>query len=317
MANEAAAPKLAPPWWADLLCGAVGGCVGIAIGHPFDTIKVRLQANVFGADANALKCLRMSVQQEGVRSLFAGLASPIVGNVPMQAITFGVYGNALRWIENEDEHVSQSSVSAKPVIWNVFVAGHLAGLVQLPVVVPAEHFKIALQNQRRAKDGSAHYRSSLHYAKEVYRQTGPRGLFKGFNATAARDFYCLAFGVYYVAYEATRQFISTGSVRWHGGIADADTEQVRELSPLSTWLAGGIAGCATWTVAYPFDVIKSRVQAVSPMDQMRTPWVDVARQIYREAGVRGFTRGYGTTMARCFPVNGATFLIYEACLSLL
>ena len=40
MANEAAAPKLAPPWWADLLCGAVGGCVGIAIGHPFDTIKV-------------------------------------------------------------------------------------------------------------------------------------------------------------------------------------------------------------------------------------------------------------------------------------
>ena len=42
------------------------------------------------------------------------------------------------------------------------------GLVQLPVVVPAEHFKIALQNQRRAKDGSAHYRSSLHYAKEVY-----------------------------------------------------------------------------------------------------------------------------------------------------
>ena len=52
--------------------------------------------------------------------------------------------------------------------------------------------------------------------------------------------YCLAFGVYYVAYEATRQFISTGSVRWHGGIADADTEQVRELSPLSTWLAGGV-----------------------------------------------------------------------------
>ena len=31
------------PYWHDFLAGYVGGVCGVVIGHPFDTVKIRLQ----------------------------------------------------------------------------------------------------------------------------------------------------------------------------------------------------------------------------------------------------------------------------------
>jgi len=83
----------------------------------------------------------------------------------------------------------------------------------------------------------------------------------------------------------------------------------------ANFLAGGFCAFSYWTLAMPADNIKSRVQGAS----LQTPvsLSEAARTIYREAGFRGFYRGYGVCMLRAFPTNaGATFM-YEALLRLL
>lgn len=48
----------------DLTAGTIGGCAGIVVGQPFDTIKVRLQASQ--RYSGPVDCLRRTVSSEGV-----------------------------------------------------------------------------------------------------------------------------------------------------------------------------------------------------------------------------------------------------------
>jgi len=104
------------------------------------------------------------------------------------------------------------------------------------------------------------------------------------------------------------------------------------LSRPSGWapllLAGGAAGILGWLGTFPFDVLKTRMQA-----QIQTQDVDaqhqraaragtsssssssslwrVARELYAEAGARGFWRGLAPTIVRAVPVNMAVFGTFE------
>jgi hypothetical protein len=78
---------------------------------------------------------------------------------------------------------------------------------------------------------------------------------------------------------------------------------------LPTLIAGGLAGCASWLVIYPVDVVKSHVQTGSTGGS--TNGLTVARELYRQYGIRAFTRGLGVTMLRAFPVNATVFYALE------
>jgi solute carrier family 25 carnitine/acylcarnitine transporter 20/29 len=84
----------------------------------------------------------------------------------------------------------------------------------------------------------------------------------------------------------------------------------------SAVLYGVAAGWAMWLTSFPLDVLKSRAQTDgfrSQGDKRRYHGVaDIARQIYRDQGVKGFFRGLAPTLIRSPFVNGATFGVYEA-----
>jgi solute carrier family 25 carnitine/acylcarnitine transporter 20/29 len=84
---------------------------------------------------------------------------------------------------------------------------------------------------------------------------------------------------------------------------------------IANFLAGGFSAFSYWTFAMPADNVKSRVQGASLQAPVSVS--EAARTIYREAGFRGFYRGFGVCMIRAFPTNaGATFM-YEALMRLL
>lgn len=74
---------------------------------------------------------------------------------------------------------------------------------------------------------------------------------------------------------------------------------------------------------YPLDVIKSRLQTDGLPSQAGTPAkkyagaVDCARQLWKEAGVKGFFRGLTPTMIRSPVVNGVTFAVFETTMRLI
>ncbi len=84
-------------------------------------------------------------------------------------------------------------------------------------------------------------------------------------------------------------------------------------------LAGGAAGVIGWVATFPFDVLKTRMQAHLPLrDAMASAeaqaagstW-STARAMYAESGSRVFWRGLAPTLVRAVPVNMAVFGTFE------
>lgn len=61
----------------DMKSGVCAGISQVLVGHPFDTLKVRLQTD--GHSTTPLKYLRVMLRTEGPLSLYKGLTPPLVG----------------------------------------------------------------------------------------------------------------------------------------------------------------------------------------------------------------------------------------------
>lgn len=80
-------------------------------------------------------------------------------------------------------------------------------------------------------------------------------------------------------------------------------------------VAGGFAGIASWAVATPLDVIKSRMQMGGLKHRVYRGVLDCMVSSARQEGLGVFFRGLTINSARAFPVNAVTFLTYEYLLS--
>jgi hypothetical protein len=66
----------------DVLFGSIAGVVGKMIEYPFDTIKVRLQAQPDTLPlryTGPLDCLKQSLHHDGFAGLYRGISAPLVG----------------------------------------------------------------------------------------------------------------------------------------------------------------------------------------------------------------------------------------------
>ncbi|KAI5767806.1 SLC25A29 [Gulo gulo luscus] len=263
----------------DFLAGCAGGVAGVLVGHPFDTVKVRLQVQSPEKPQyrGTLHCFQSIIKQESVLGLYKGLGSPLMGLTFINALVFGVQGNTLRAL-GQDTPLHQ------------FVAGAAAGAIQCVICCPMELAKTRLQVQDAGP--ARPYRGSLHCLAHIYRREGLRGVNRGMGSTLLRE--TPSFGVYFLAYDVLTRAL---------GCEPGEPLLVPKLL-----LAGGTSGILSWLSTYPVDVVKSRLQADGLRGAPRYGgFVDCVRQSYRAEGWRVFTRGLASTLLRAFPVNAATF----------
>ncbi|EFN53292.1 hypothetical protein CHLNCDRAFT_53838 [Chlorella variabilis] len=144
--------------------------------------------------------------------------------------------------------------------------------------------------------GAPGYVDPLALLASILRSEGPRGLYRGTAITCIRDF--PSHGVYFAVYEACRELFEPGS---RAGGSD---------SAAALWVAGGLAGTLSWLSVYPFDVVKTRMQAAAASQS-------VYAGSHAAEGAQAFFRGLTTTLGRAFLVNGAIFTAYEVAHKLL
>jgi solute carrier family 25 carnitine/acylcarnitine transporter 20/29 len=308
-------PRESHHWSHDVLdfaAGTVGGAAGIAVGHPFDTIKVRLQNDSAKAFAGPTDAFRRTLRREGVRGLFKGIEAPLISSLPIQALVFGVYGVSLRRIgqytqDGLDPANGLPNSDLQP-IWHHVAAGTMTGAVQTPMLAASDYAKILMQNQFeptaqvKAQKGAASpkvlYTSSVDVARRVYREHGLRTTFRGTAVTLLRD---ITYGQYFGQYEwMKRRFIGT---------SEASSTRAAACA-----LAGGISGLTAWFMIYPLDVIKTRIQSQPAASPPLRIWPTARQMAAEEPGFKAFTRGLGVTLVRSFPVNVVTFFMYETVL---
>uniref|UniRef100_A0A6U4RVQ6 Mitochondrial carrier protein n=1 Tax=Hemiselmis andersenii TaxID=464988 RepID=A0A6U4RVQ6_HEMAN len=302
----------------DFAAGCAGGCVGVFVGHPFDTIKTRMQ---YGSGTSAATLFRQQMKREGIRSLAKGIETPLIGNVPVQAIVFGTYGAILRRL---GAHYGDGLNGEDQPIWQHVAAGAGAGIFQAPAVTVAEYCKTQMQLQIETKSrqevktsaggtrqvsnsggvGKAPkvlYANSLDCASYVVRHHGPQAIFRGLCITLIRD---VTYGQWFGQYEWTKRWLMRGH------------EAESPLFPIYSALAGGVAGVCGWVIIFPVDSVKTRIQA-RQASEPTYKIADCLRTMAREEPMgRAFTRGLGVCLVRALPVNAVTFLTYEGVMAL-
>lgn len=273
----------------DFFAGCLGGWAGVVVGHPFDTVKVRLQTQVAVKYTGTVDCFAQIIKQETTYGLFKGMTSPMLGLGFINAIIFGVHGNLMKRLD--------------PTWRSQVISGAISGFAQSIVCSPMELAKTRLQVQGRGEiykhlyfedtASQVKYKGSLDCLYKIFQSEGLRGCYRGMSLTLLRD--VPAFAVYFGTYDRLCQLQSESGDSYSG-------LQTRHL-----FLAGGLSGMASWFVTYSVDLLKSRYQAdgVGPKHEYCSV-MDCARKTYQREGLRAFFRGLDTALIRAFPTNAAT-----------
>lgn len=146
------------------------------------------------------------------------------------------------------------------------------------------------------RTSSSRYRGTIDCIRKIYKTSGSRGLFQGINPLFLRD--VPGFLTYFASYEVLLDLLSQRKSRV-------------DVGPLATVFAGGLAGMIAWASTFPFDVIKSRMQADGNNGIfLYKGAVDCFVQGYKTSGVRSLFSGLGPTLLRAFPTNAVIFSVY-------
>ncbi|RYG67400.1 MC/SLC25 family protein, partial [archaeon] len=132
---------------------------------------------------------------------------------------------------------------------NTYVAGCAGGILQCLVLVPSDVVKCSmqansLQPEANGSTGNA-LQQTLQCCTQIYRAEGLRGFYRGFGITALRE--APSIGLYFFAYKFAREALTK-------------LQGLEAPSTSAIMLAGGFAGALSWSVIYPFDVIKTNMQ---------------------------------------------------------
>ena len=244
------------PVFTNALASAAAGCVGRVCTHPLDVAKARIQYQdpgvVIPPYKSALDVLRRTSRTEGIRGLYRGFGAVMVGGVPATVVYLCSYDLAK---EKLSKATGSTDKGGNFVVH--FSAGMIAESISCIVFVPVDVIKERLQVQHPlnekatvAGDVLPNYKNSYDALKQISRQEGFSGIYRGYMATLA------SFGpfsaLYFVFYENLKCRIRN----YLGAHTNADIP--------FPWLVSSSASAgalASW-ITSPIDMAKLRLQYV-------------------------------------------------------
>ncbi|EKF30783.1 mitochondrial carrier protein, putative [Trypanosoma cruzi marinkellei] len=276
---------MAEEYFHTFVAGTFSGVVGVLLEYPLDTIKVRLQA--YGSLYRGyLDCAARLFKKEGILSFYHGVSTRFVGSGFEHAVVFSFYKWTLRQVGADEYH---------PLAWQIVLGGVGGGVASTVFLTPLELVKCHLQVANMLPAGQREYHGVTDCTVKILRRGGVTALYKGGVAMLAREVPGTA--AYCGTYDKVKEFLTP-----LGG-------STAELSPWRLMFAGGCSGVAFWTVFFPADVVKTRMQ----VDPVFSQWSfgKALRVLYAEGGMRALYCGWSLTAVRSFPSNAAIFATYD------
>jgi len=297
-------PVLSSEATKQVLSGSVAGISATIVVHPLDTIRTRLQtAEVSGAKySGALDCAVKTLRYEGWKALYKGIWSPLMAQAVYKAVIFTTYNGVKRALDRPFSSIPSSSSKIengrRAGIGQIMLAGAVAGGVNSFVVTPVElirnnlmvQYDSKISRDKQSGKGSFKPRGDVDIARDVIRQRGIMGMWRGILPTFLRD--------------------SIGVAAWFGFFEMTHRHVCPQIGLTGTpglMLSGIAGGIGFWVVAFPLDTIKSMVQvdsssAGSTMTVLRT-------LLLQKNGLVTLYRGIGIAVIRGIPASGITFTV--------
>ncbi|KAL4972568.1 mitochondrial carrier domain-containing protein [Aspergillus desertorum] len=316
--------------WAHLVAGAAGGMATALLTSPLDVLRTRLQSDYYRSQLKSttisshtrLSLARSFIQHfsetfeilfsihrvEGWRSLFRGLGPSLTGVVPATAIKFYAYGNCKRLYPDvlglDRDATSTHALSAA-------TAGVVTGTATNPIWLVKT--RLQLDRSHVNSDGTTRppqYRNSYDCVKQVIRQEGVKGLYRGL---AASYLGVIETTLHLASYERIKVAVARHYER-EGKTQSGEVTQGLILSG-----SAAVSKLIAVLIAYPHEVLRTRLRQ-APMADGRQKYrgvVQCLRLMVKEEGFAALYGGLTAHMIRTVPSAAITLGTYELVLKLL
>jgi solute carrier family 25 carnitine/acylcarnitine transporter 20/29 len=265
----------------ETVAASVRSLFNVIVAHPLDTIKVRMQTSTQGKYRSAIHCLRTICTEESFKKLYSGITVLLSFSVVYNSTLFISYAQAKETVKSIIPSPNPNELSNTQIM----LAGMISGLISCLVGTPIDLIKTKQQKYKTNFEGS------LLTAITVWKSNHIRGFYQGFSAHLLRDSFC---SIYFLGYELCKK-------------------NLRDRPHLASLMGGFIGGASFWTISFPFDVIKSKMQAdvLYKPDRMYPTVTQSIKTIHRTSGIRGFYSGFSAGLFRTCVISGLSFLVYD------
>ena len=273
--------------------------------HPLDTAKARLQSLNGASYKGPFDVLRSTFRYEGVRGLYRGFGTVIIGGTPGTIVYLCSYDifkdkiSSSAFNKNNEENFVVH-----------FMAGILAETVACLIYVPVDVIKERLQTQY--KTDTIKYNGGWDALVKISKTEGLSGIYKGYGATLASYGPFSAF--YFVFYEQfkswSKNYIQQKEEKNNNSTISTAADNTMTMTattttlPLSyTILCSASAGAIASFLTSPLDMVKLRLQvqrgAAHQLSSMNTNtpsyrgMSDALAYAWRTGGIAGLFKGAG------------------------
>jgi solute carrier family 25 carnitine/acylcarnitine transporter 20/29 len=277
------------------------GCFSTVIGHPLDTIKVHQQTKPHLSRASSLHVAK-GLAKGDVFRLFKGIGPPMANQIIMNSVMFSVF-HKVKHVANDSPLLDENS--------SALFAGLFSGFATACLSTPTDWIKIQAQlslaqggeRPRTRTDFSSILRRGVLKDGRFQIMNVTRTLYRGHVANLGRE------GVFTMVYLGFYDRISNMA---KGGKHNEDNQPLHMGTVV---MISSLTGACAWICNYPFDTVKSVMQAGSMQEKMTTR--SAIQSIYKSGGLKAFWRGVGSSTLRAMLVTSSRMLAYEKTIQIL
>lgn len=177
------------------------------------------------------------------------------------------------------------------------VAPLLAGITARATVStalsPLELLRTRLQSTPANDNIPRTFSNTVDGIRSMVRADGVRSLWRGLSTTLWRD---VPFsGIYWMGYESSKSMFRTRGVE----------------SPFTAFMGGALSGTCAALLTSPFDVLKTRRQAMIVPGSHTSSTLAIATRIVRDEGYNALFTGLTPRLAKIAPACGIMIACYE------
>ena len=280
---------------------------------PLDVVKIRLQLQSHssslsdplsvGGGATApvykgtLATMRHIIRHEGVTGLWKGNVPAELMYICYSAAQFTAYRSATVVLHGA------LGPGTLPDAAESFLAGAAAGAAATTATYPLD----LLRTRFAAQGNDRVYPSLWRAVRDIRRDEGPRGFFRGLGPGLAQIVPFM--GAFFAVYESLRVPLR----RLHLPFGSGDAA------------AGVVASVLAKTAVFPLDLVRKRIQVQGPtrrryvhknIPEYNQGAVRALAAILRAEGFRGLYRGLTVSLLKAAPASAITVWTYERSLKL-
>ncbi|CAH2350456.1 mitochondrial thiamine pyrophosphate carrier 1 [[Candida] railenensis] len=329
---------------AHLVAGAFAGIMEHTVMFPIDSLKTRMQMSSGPSNSTSLisKSIIQSINKissaEGAYSLWRGVSSVVLGAGPAHAVYFSVFEASKTLLVNRFTNSKNSNKIVTdenhPLIASG--AGIAATTASDALMTPFDMLKQRMQASTSIAASAAAQRSvtsSINNAGAAATSVAshpppPVGAHAPANSVklfrlAGEIYKKEGFSAFYISYPTTL-FTNIPFAALNFGFYEYSSSVLNPTNAYNPYLhcvSGGIAGGIAAALTNPLDCIKTALQTrgISTNVNMRTVtgFTSAASALFKEGGIRAFTRGLKPRIIFNVPSTAISWTAYEMAKELL